>query len=125
MLYTPILIASYLTSTKLGFTHIYTLANAPFAIDTSKGNTSENGSPENSIDKCFKLFLKRTHILKEMVPTVEKRLLRLVVPYLGTISRQTRTKLQKSTTCCKLKVIFKSQTKLCNDFHLLSEDRIP
>lgn len=84
-----------------------------------------NSYPENFLDKCFKLFLNRIDILKEMVPTVEKRLLRLVVPYLGTISRQTTTKLQKSTTCCKLKVIFKSQTKLCNDFHLLSQDRIP
>ena len=39
--------------------------------------------------------------------------LRLVLPYLGTISLQTRTKLQKSIkgvlNCCKLQVILKSQ----------------
>ena len=72
------------------------------------------------IDRCFKLFLDRIHILKEKVPTVEKKPLRLVLPYLGNISLQTRTKLQKSIkgvlNCCKLQVIFKSQNKLCNNF---------
>ena len=47
--------------------------------------------------------------------------LRLVLRYLGSISLQTRTKLQKSIkgvlNCCKLHVIFKSQNKLCNRFH--------
>ena len=46
----------------------------------------KNDYPENFIDKCFKLFLNRTHIIKEQVPTVEKKPLRLVLPYLGTIS---------------------------------------
>ena len=41
--------------------------------------------PENFIDRCFKLFLSRIHILKEKVPTVEKKPLRLALPYLGTI----------------------------------------
>ena len=56
----------------------------------------KNGYPENFIDRCFKLFLNRIHILKENVPAVEKKPLRLVLPYLGTISLQTRTKLRKS-----------------------------
>ena len=56
----------------------------------------KNGFPENFIDRCFKLFLNRICILKEKVPTVEKKPLRLVLPYLGTISLQTTTKLQKS-----------------------------
>ena len=80
----------------------------------------KNGFPENFIDRCFKLFLNRICILKEKVPTVEKKPLRLVLPYLGTISLQTTTKLQKSIkgvlNCCKLQVIFKSQNKLCNNF---------
>ena len=46
----------------------------------------KNGYPENFIDRCFKLFLGRIHILKEKVPTVEKKPLQLVLPYLGTIS---------------------------------------
>ena len=75
---------------------------------------------DNFIDRCFPLFLNRIHVLKEKVPAVEKKSLRLAFPYLGTISMQTRTKLQKSIkgilNCCKLQVIFKSQNKLCNDF---------
>ena len=44
----------------------------------------------------LKLLLKIINILKRKVPTVEKKPLRLVLPYLATISMQTRTKLQKS-----------------------------
>ena len=75
----------------------------------------KNGYPENFIDRCFKLFLNRIHILKERVPTVEKKPLRLDL-YFRTISLQTRTKLQNSIkgvlNCCKLQVNFKSQDKL-------------
>ena len=49
-----------------------------------------------------------------------KEALWLVLPYLETISRQTRTKLQISIKevlkCCELQVIFKIQNKLCNKF---------
>ena len=80
----------------------------------------KNGYPENFIDRCFKLFLNRIHILKEKVPTVEKKPLRLVLPCLGTISLQIRAKLPKSIDVvlnfCKLQVIFKSQNKLCKIF---------
>ena len=55
----------------------------------------KNGYPENFIDRCFKLFLNRINILKEKASAVEKKPLRLAPPYLGTISLQTRTKLQK------------------------------
>ena len=81
----------------------------------------KNGYPENFIDRCFKFFLNIMHFLKEMVPTVEKKPLRLVLPYLGIISLQIRTKLQKFIkgvlNCCKLQVIFKSKNKLCNNSH--------
>ena len=60
------------------------------------------------------------HTFKEKVPTVEKKPLQLFLPYLGAISLQTRTKLQKSIKgvliSCKLQVIFKGQNKLCNNF---------
>ena len=66
----------------------------------------------NFIDRCFMFFLNKIHILKGKVPTVEKKPLRLVLSYLGTISLQTRTKLEKSIkgllNCSKLQVIFKS-----------------
>ena len=87
---------SFLPDTyKIGM--IYTLANRCFRICSSwsmfhqqlillREIFKKNGNPENFIDRCFKLFLDRIHILKEKVPTVEKKPLRLVLPYLGNIS---------------------------------------
>ena len=72
------------------------------------------------IDKCFKKVLGNIHLVKEKVPTVERKHLLLVLPYLGVISLQTRTKLQQTLkgvlNCCKLKFVFKCQTKLSNSF---------
>ena len=53
----------------------------------------KNGYPGNFIDKCFEKFLNNIHLVKENVPTVEKKRLFLALPYLGIISLQTRTKL--------------------------------
>ena len=56
-----------------------------------------------------------------------KKTLFLVLPYLGPLSLQTRTKLRKSLkgslNCCKLLVAFKSQNKLLKAFRF--KDRIP
>ena len=56
-----------------------------------------------------------------------KKTLFLVLPYLGPLSLQTRTKLRKSLkgilNCCKLQIVFKSQNKLAKAFHF--KDRIP
>ena len=94
--YTPILIAFFLPdSYKIAM--IYTLMNRCFRTCSSwsiihqhllllREIFQKNGYPENFIERCFKLFLNRFHILKEKVPTVEKKHLRLVLPYLGTIS---------------------------------------
>ena len=87
----------------------------------------KNGYSENITDRRFKLFLDRIHILIEKVPTVEKKPLQLVLPYLRTISLQTRTKLQKfikgTFNCCILQVSFKNQNKLYNNFRF--KDPVP
>ena len=79
-----------------------------------------NGYPENFIDKCFKKFLNNVHLVKENVPTVEKKRLLLVLLYLGIISLQTRTKLQQALkcflNCSKLEIVFKCQARLSNSF---------
>ena len=43
----------------------------------------------------------------------------LVLPYLGSISLQTRTKksLKNILNCCKLQIVFKKKTRLGNNFH--------
>ena len=87
----------------------------------------KKGCPENFIDSCLKLFLKKIHILKERVSAVEKKPLRLVLPYLLTISQRATSKLQKFIkvvpNCSKLQVIFKSENKVCNNFHF--KDSVP
>ena len=59
--------------------------------------------------------------------TVPKKTLFLVLPYLGPLSLQTRTKLRKYLkgilNCCKLQIVFKSQNKLAKAFRF--KDRIP
>ena len=65
--------------------------------------------------------------MQEKVITVPKKTLFLVLPYLGPLSLQTRTKLRKSLkgilNCCKLQIVFKSQNKLAKTFRF--KDRIP
>ena len=75
-------------------------------------------------DDCLSVFghfvnlalkgLNRIHILKEKVPTVEKKPQRLVFPYLGNISLQARIKQQKFIKGVKYavnyRVIFASKT---------------
>ena len=60
------------------------------------------------------------HVVKKTTLTVEKKHLVLVLPYLGSISLQTRTKLKKSLknilNCCKLQIVFKNKTRLGNNF---------
>ena len=51
---------------------------------------------------------------------MERKCLFLVPPYSGIISIQNRTKLQQALkgalNCCKLEIVFESQTKLSNSF---------
>ena len=70
----------------------------------------------------FKLLLSRIHIFIQKVPIVEKKPLPLAFPYLGTISLQIMTRLQKPMkglfNYCKLQVFFKGKKKLCSGFCL-------
>ena len=65
-------------------------------------------------------------VVKETTLTVETKPLVLVFLYLGSISLQTRTKLKKSlkniVNCSKLQIVFKSKTRLGNNFNF--KDRI-
>ena len=96
---------SFLPGTyKIGL--IYNLVNSYFWICSSwpifhiqlillRDIFRKKDYPENFIDRCFNLFLTTIHILKENLSTVEKTF-QLVLPYLGAILMQTRTKLRKS-----------------------------
>ena len=63
---------------------VYTLVYRCFRIRSSwtqfhtdliflKGIFQKSGYPKNLIDKCFKKILNNVHIVKENVPTVEKK----------------------------------------------------
>ena len=67
------------------------------------------------------------HVVRATILTVEQMPFVLVLPYLSSISLQTRTKLKKSLNkifnFCKLQIVFKNETKLGNKFHF--KDQIP
>ena len=93
---------------------------------TLKEIFQRNGYPMSFIDKCVKKFLDRLHIIKPTSATVENKALRLVLPYLGPIFLQVRTKtnaMQNTLHHCKFQVIFKNEKKLSNMFRL--KDRVP
>ena len=70
--------------------------------------------------------MDNVHVVKKTPLTNEKKPLVLALLYLGSISLQTRTKLKKSlkniVNCSKLQIVFKSKTRLGNNFNL--KDRI-
>ena len=61
------------------------------------------------------------HVVKETTLAFEENPFVLFLPYLGSISLQTRTKLKKSLknilNCCKLQIVLKNKTRLDNNFH--------
>ena len=65
------------------------------------------------LTNLLKKFLNNVHLVKENVPKVEKKRLLVVLPHLGIISLQTRTKLQKTLkgvlNCCKLEIVLNAK----------------
>ena len=72
-----------------------------------------NGYTENFVNDFFKTFLDNKHGMQEKVIILPKKPLLLVLPYLGPLSLQTRTKLRNSLkgilSSCKLQMVFKSK----------------
>ena len=72
-----------------------------------------NNYPVNIIDQCIKKFLDKLYVPKQIVPTVPKKELLVVLPYVGTFSLNLRKRLHKSVSKslpqCNIKVIFQSK----------------
>ena len=87
----------------------------------------KNGYPISFIDKFFKAFLDRLDLKRLQDLTAEKETLTLVLPFLGELSLQTRTKLQKvferPLSCSKIRIVFKYQINLSNVFRF--KDHLP
>ena len=87
---------------------------------TFKEIFQRNGYPKSVLDKCFRKFLDRLHIMKPTSATVEKAL-HLALPYLGPTSLLVRTKIRnamKNTlNHCKTSTFLRKRKKLliCSD----------
>ena len=94
---------------------------------TLKEIFQRNGYLKSFIEKYFKNFLDRLHIIKPTSAKVEKKAFHLVLPHLEPISLYVRTKIRNAmkntSNHCKLQVIFKNERKLCNMFRF--KDRAP
>ena len=75
----------------------------------------EKGFPEGFINKCFKTFMDNICVVKEATLTIEKKPLLLVLPYLGSISLPTKTKLTKSLRTFLIVINFKWFLKIRPD----------
>ena len=77
--------------------------------------------PIKLVDNCIKTFLNKKLLHTPVALTVKKKELFIALPYLGNLSLAIRTRLQnsinKNLLFCKIKVIFKSTTRLSNFFH--------
>ena len=94
--------------------------------DYLKNVLKKNSFPSTLVDKCIKVFFNKQFLQKLLERTVPKKELCIVLPYLGMSSLYLRTRLQKSINSnisfCKIKVIFKSSTRLANFFRF--QDKI-
>ena len=88
-----------------------------------KGAFLKNGYTLGFIDSCFKKVIDNVLTESPVKLAVEKCLLILLLPFLGDISLQLRTKLRKSLknilNCCKVQIVFKSQRRLSGQFPLM------
>ena len=121
---------------KIGL--IFTLLFRTFSIvsDFSKFHTEvshlkdilrKNAFPIKLIDNCIKTFLNKKFLHTPVALTVKKKELVFTLSYLGNLSLAIRTRLQNSINrnlpFCKIKVIFKSTTRLSNFFRF--KDKVP
>ena len=96
-------------------------------IDILKGILYKNSYPRDFVDKCIKEFLDRVLTQKVVVSTVPKKDLMIVLPYLGKLSLQIRTRINRvmrnKLPHCNLRIVFQTKCKLINFFTF--KDKIP
>ena len=110
---------------------VYTLLHRCFQICSSyekfheevvflKDIFKRNEYPNKVIDKCIKTFLNKLFIPKKCVQTAEKKQVLIVLPFLGPLSFEIRSRLQKCfknyLPFCSLKVVYQSKNRLSSVF---------
>ena len=121
---------------KIGL--IFTLLFRAFSIasDFSRFHTEVNHLKDilrknafliKLVDNCIKTFSDKKFLHTPFTWTVEKKELFIVLPYLGHLSLAIRTRLQnsinKNLAFCKIKVNFKSTTRL--SYFFCFKDKLP
>ena len=90
--------------------------NFHLEIETLKSIFKHDNYPQNFVNQCIKKFLNKLFIRKYLNFMVPKRELTLVLPYLGKLSLDLRTRLrriiERDLPYCKLKIIFRSKCRL-------------
>ena len=75
-----------------------------------------NEYPKAFIDKCITNFLNKLFVSKKIVHTSEKKQVLIVLPFLGPLSFEIRSRLQKCLKSyipyCSLKVVYQSKNRL-------------
>ena len=91
-------------------------------IETLKLIFKHNNYPQNNVNQCIKKFLNKLFIKKDLNFMVPKRELIFVLPYLGKLSLDLRTRcrrtIERDLPYCKLKKIFRSKCRLNTLFRL-------
>ena len=90
-------------------------------IETLKSILKRNSYPHNLVNHCIKKFLNKLFVQRDLNFTVPKRELICILPYLGKVSLDLRTKvrrtIERNLPFCKLKIIFKFKCRLNTLFH--------
>ena len=98
-----------------------------FEIAELKNILRKNAYPINFIDSCIKVFLDKIYRPKIVKLTVPKKEILVLLPYLGKISLNIRSKISKifneSLPHCQLKIVFSSNCRLKS--FLSYKDKIP
>ena len=96
-------------------------------INILKGILYKNSYPRDFVDKCIKEFWNRVLTRKVVVSTVRKKDLMIVLPYLGKLSFQIRTRINRvmrnKLLHCNLRIVFQTKCKVIN--FLTFKDKIP
>ena len=98
-----------------------------FKIEKLKEILLSNGYSDKFIDKCISKFMNKLYIKKPVMLTVPKKQLYLVLPFMGKMSALVKSglarSLHKRLPFCKVRVVFKTSTRLRNYFSL--KDVVP
>ena len=96
------------------------MENFHIEVELMKSIFKCNNYPVNIIDQCIKKFFDKLYVPKQIVPTVPKKELLVVLPYLGTFSLNLRKLLYQSVSNSlpqsNIKVIFQSKNRLSSSF---------